>query len=95
MLAAALRDELDAGPNSVGAYKFDYGKTQYLATPLSFNAYVALHRQLTDEELVQLARQARRQVAPRGFWVIQFCSAVPSLAAQWREHALPDIELWG
>lgn len=95
MLAAALRDELDAGPNSVNAYKFDHRNAQYMATPLSFNAYVAVHRQLTDLELLRLSRQAGREVAPRGFWVIEFCSAIPALAAQWREQALPYLEING
>jgi hypothetical protein len=95
MLAAALRDELDAGPNSVNAYKFDHGNAQYLATPLSFNAYVAVHRQLTDLELARLSRQAGREVAPRGFWVIEFCSAIPTLVTHWREQALPYLEISG
>jgi hypothetical protein len=92
MLAAALREELGAaGPNSASEYRFDHGNSQYLATPLSFNALVAIHRLLTEGELAQLSRQMGRRVAPRGFWVIRFCSAVPSLAALWREYSLPHL----
>jgi hypothetical protein len=90
MLAAALRKELGAaGPNSASKHKFDHGNAQYLAIPLSFNALVAIYRPLTDRELAQLSRQEGRRTAPCGFWVIKFCSAVPSLAALWREYSLP------
>jgi hypothetical protein len=90
MLAAALRKELGvAGPNSARAFEFDHGNSQYLATPLSFNALVAIHRPLTEEELAQLARQEGRLTAARGFWIIKFCSAVPTLAALWRESPPP------
>jgi hypothetical protein len=90
MLAAALEEELGAaGPNSASEYKFDHGKAQYLAIPLSFNALVAIYRPLTDRELARLSQQQGRRMAPCGFWVIEFCSAVPSLAALWRKYSLP------
>ena len=47
------------GPNGV-----------YTGTPLSFGAYVALHRPMTKEELRRLKREQGRRVAIQGFYVV-------------------------
>jgi hypothetical protein len=84
-LRSALAKELVDGPNAHSEHEFDYGKARYLVTPLSFNAYLALHRPLTGEELARLSEQLGRMVAPHGFYVIAFCSAVPALVARLRD----------
>jgi hypothetical protein len=41
----------------------------YTGTPLSFDAYVALHRPMDKEELRRLRREQGRRVAAQGFFV--------------------------
>jgi hypothetical protein len=85
LLAEALLTELANGPNADKEVelKFDpdgncefltspaahVGDT-YTATPLSFDAYTALHRQMDQYELWRLAREQGRPVADRGFYVL-------------------------
>lgn len=81
-LAEALRTELLDGPNADKEVRFDGDMRAlyyddagpddvvYTATPLSFGAYVALHRPMTKEELKRLGREQGRQVAGKGFYVL-------------------------
>lgn len=82
-LAAALRaelvdepkpsKELTAGANGNTHAYVDPGVPSgsvYVATPLSFNGYTALHRPLTGEELKRLRREQDRLVADRGLYVV-------------------------
>jgi hypothetical protein len=80
-LADALRTELLDGPNADKEARFDRDMRPcdqacgpddvvYTGTPLSFGAYVALHRPMTKEELKQLRREQGRGVAGRGFYVL-------------------------
>ena len=80
-LADALRTELLDGPNAGKEARFDGDMRPcgpedvvYTATPLSFGAYVALHRPMTKEELKQLRRDQGRGVAGRGFYVLDILS---------------------
>jgi hypothetical protein len=75
-LGRALRNELIDGPNAASEYRFDYGKAQYTATPLSFKAYTAVHRPLTRGELARLSREQGRPARDRGFYVIEIRSGV-------------------
>ena len=75
-LADALRTELLDGPNANKAARFDADMRPcgpddvvYLGTPLSFGAYVALHRPMTREELKRLRREQGRRAAAKGFYV--------------------------
>lgn len=85
-LADALRTELVDGPNADKELRFDSdGNAQtdprvpsrvvYTATPLSFDAYTALHRPMTGGELSRLRREKGRPVAGRGFYVLDILSA--------------------
>jgi hypothetical protein len=78
----ALRSELVDGPNASSEYRFDYGKAQYTATPLSFKAHTAVHRPLTRSELARLSREQRRPVGERGFYVIEIRSGVSAFTRQ-------------
>jgi hypothetical protein len=80
-LAVALGAELLDGPNADKAARFDGdmrvcdqscgpSDVVYTATPLSFGAYVALHRLMTREELRRLRREQGRRVAARGLYVL-------------------------
>jgi hypothetical protein len=80
-LADALRTELLNGPNAGKVAWFDAdmrvcdgtcgpGDVVYTGTPLSFGAYVALHRSMTAEELKRLRREQGRRVAGQGFYVL-------------------------
>jgi hypothetical protein len=75
-LSRALRSELVDGPNAVSEYRFDYGKAQYTATPLSFKAYAVVHRPLTRDELARLSREQGRPARGCGFYVIEIRSGV-------------------
>jgi len=81
-LGRALRGELVDGPNAASEYRFDYGKAQYTATPLSFKAYTAIHRPLTRGELARLSREKSRPVRRRGFYVIEIRSGVTAFTRQ-------------
>ena len=85
LLAEALLTELADGPNADKEVelKFDSdGNCEFLtspaahvgdiytATPLSFDAYTALHRQMDHYELWRLEREQGRPVADRGFYVL-------------------------
>ena len=41
----------------------------YTGTPLTFDAYIALHRPMSKEELRRLRREQGRRVAALGFFV--------------------------
>lgn len=80
-LADALRTELLDGPNADKEARFDAdmrpcdqacgpNDVVYTGTPLSFGAYVAVHRPMTKEELERLRREQGRRVAGRGFYVL-------------------------
>jgi hypothetical protein len=80
-LAVALGTELLDGPNADKVARFDGdmracdqtcgpNDVVYTGTPLSFGAYVALHRPMTKEELQRLRREQRRRVAAKGFYVL-------------------------
>jgi hypothetical protein len=75
-LGRAVRSELVDGPNAASEYRFDYGKAEYTATPLSFRAYTAVHRPLTCGELARLSREQGRPARGRGFHVIEIRSGV-------------------
>ena len=75
-LAEALRTELLDGPNADKVARFDADMRPcgpddavYMGTPLSFGAYVALHRPMTNAELKRLRREQGRRVAVKGFYV--------------------------
>jgi hypothetical protein len=85
-LARCLATELAEGPNSDIEVIFNAemqvcsapplpGDTAYTATPLSFEAYTAVHRPLTSDELKQLAENAGAEVADRGFYVLDILPA--------------------
>ena len=80
-LAYALLTELLDGPNADKEARFDGDMRAcdptcgpddavYTATPLTFGAYVALHRRMTKEELKRLRQDQGRKVAGRGFYVL-------------------------
>jgi hypothetical protein len=75
-LGRALRSELVYGPNAASEYRFDYGKAQYTATPLSFKAHTAVHRPLTRGELARLSREQSRPVRDCGFYVVEIRAGV-------------------
>ena len=79
-LADALRTELLDGPNADKAVRFDGDMRPcdqtcgpddvvYTGTPLTFDAYIALHRPMSKEELKRLRREQGRRVAALGFFV--------------------------
>jgi hypothetical protein len=78
-LADALRTELLDGPNADKEIWFDAdmrplthpgGSRVYVAVPLTFDAYVAVHRPMTKEELGRLGKEQHRRVAAAGFFVL-------------------------
>jgi hypothetical protein len=77
-LAEALRTELLDGPNAAKEVGFDGDMRRihsdkgvvYTGTPLSFHAYLAIHRPMTADELRRLRRQEGRRVAERGCFVV-------------------------
>jgi hypothetical protein len=84
-LADALRTELLDGPNASKEARFDGdmracgpGDAVYTGTPLSFGAYVAIHRPMTKEELKRLRQEQGPKIAGRGFYVLDILS--PSAA---------------
>ncbi len=85
-LAEVLRTELADGPNARSELTFDGsahfwlsphsadGQT-YTATPLSFNAYTAVHRPLAARDLQRLERERARPAADAGFYVVDILPA--------------------
>jgi hypothetical protein len=81
-LAEALRAELSDGPNADKEVGFDADMRPclhaeacrvYAGIPLSFDAYVAVYRPLTKDELKRLQKEpGRRRVASSGFYVFDF-----------------------
>jgi hypothetical protein len=77
-LAAALGTELLNGPNARKEAFYDGDlrtcrreRAVYTATPLSYGAFVAVHRPLTGQELARLRREkGRRRVAAQGVHVL-------------------------
>lgn len=86
-LACALRTELANGPNTAKEIRFDSDvrtdtdpganseKVFYTATPLSFAAYTAVHRPMTEEEIERLGREQGHSMATRGFYVVDILPA--------------------
>lgn len=68
-LADCLGRELFHGPNAKSEYVFPIRGESYTATPLTFRAWTAVHRRLTEHELDRLAKQEDRQVESIGFLV--------------------------
>jgi hypothetical protein len=77
-LAAALGGELLNGPNVRKEAFYDAElracrreRAVYTATPLSYGAFVAVHRPLSADELARLRREkGRRRVSAQGFHVL-------------------------
>lgn len=91
-LAEALRTELANGPNADKEYKFDLYETRkpyvdpaapdppvYTATPLSFGAYIAIHRPMSKEELKRLRKQQGHS-ASRGFYMLDILTGDSGIA---------------
>lgn len=88
-LATALRTELSNSPNASNEIRFDSdvrtyegadadagpGGAAYTATPLSFGAYTAIHRPMTDDEISQLRREQSGPIADQGFYLIDILPA--------------------
>ena len=70
-LADALRTELLNGPNADKVVSFDAADRVYSSIPLTFDAYVAVYRSLTQDELRKLGRQERRRAAATGFYILE------------------------
>jgi hypothetical protein len=73
-LAAALREELTAGPNARAEYRFECKGVLYTATPLSFKALTAVHRPLDQAELERVAQKQHRPARDTGSFVIEIRS---------------------
>ena len=73
-LADCLRRELDHGPNADREYVFmvERQSYSYIATPLTFRAWTAVHRQLTRQELDRLEDEQNRRVEQFGFVIHDF-----------------------
>jgi hypothetical protein len=77
-LAVGLGTELLNGPNARKEAFYDADlrtcrreKAVYTATPLSYDAFVAVHRPLSEDELARLRREkGRRRALARGFHVL-------------------------
>ena len=87
-LADALRTELLDGPNADKEARFDADMRPcgqacgphdvvYTGTPLSFGAYVAVHRPMTKEELERLRRNRAASLPGRGFYVLDILPPAP------------------
>ncbi|MET9292599.1 hypothetical protein [Streptomyces sp. NPDC003077] len=73
-LADALEEELDDGPNRDAELTIDR-YNGYVATPLSFEGYTAVHRPLTQAECKRYADQAEREIAEKVFLVVDILKA--------------------
>ncbi len=77
-LAGVLGTELLNGPNARKEAFYDADlracrreRAVYTATPLSYDAFVAVHRPLAEDELARLRREKRRRRAlAQGFHVL-------------------------
>jgi len=77
-LAMVLGTELLNGPNARKEAFYDADlracrreKAVYTATPLSYDAFVAVHRPLSEDELARLRREkGRRRALAQGFHVL-------------------------
>ena len=88
-LDRVLADELADGPNADKEIRFDFacraqpyaehdtpaGRACYTATPLSFKAYTAIHRQMTQDELNRAVRETGNPAAELGFYVFEILAA--------------------
>src|ERR1700689_2383502 len=96
-LAEALGTELHNGPNGRKEAFYDAdlracgrGRAVYTATPLSYDAFVAVHRPLSADELARLRREkGRRRTFAVGFHVLDilhptgaFTRAVPLVGTE-------------
>ncbi len=97
-LAESLSSELREGPNADKEVRYQGSALGadhdgavpsdaiYTATPLSFLAYTAVHRPMTDAELARLQAHERRRVARCGFVVHDILAAESAIAR--RPHPL-------
>ena len=77
-LAVVLGTELLNGPNARKEAFYDADlracrreRAVYTATPLSYDAFVAVHRPLSEDELARLRREkGRRRALAQGFHVL-------------------------
>ena len=87
-LDRVLAAELADGPNADKEVRFnadgdaqwyaDYdadGRACYTATPLSFKAYTAIHRPMTEDELSRAGLEEGHPPAERGFYVFEILAA--------------------
>jgi hypothetical protein len=100
-LDRALAEELIDGPNADKEIRFDadggspvYSDpdlpgdvTYYIATPLSFKAYTAIHRPMTMDELSRTAEGKSNLASDHGFYVFDI---LPAESAFMRRTAGPD-----
>jgi len=88
-LDRVLAEELADGPNADKEIRFDSDggfhaypdddgpgdRVCYTATPLSFKAYTAIHRPMTEDEINRALREDGDPVADRGFYVLEILAA--------------------
>jgi hypothetical protein len=88
-LDRVLAEELADGPNADKEIRFDSdggayvyagnddadGGVGYTATPLSFKAYTAIHRPMTEAELSRVSWEQGDPAAERGFYVFEILPA--------------------
>jgi hypothetical protein len=87
-LDRVLAEELVDGPNADKEIRFDSdggsqpyadpdadGTGCYTATPLSFKAYTAIHRPMTEDELSGVSQGEGGPAAERGFYVFEILAA--------------------
>jgi hypothetical protein len=88
-LDRVLAEELMDGPNADKEIRFDSdgwpaayadhgdsdGRVSYTATPLSFKAYTAIHRPMTEDELSRVPEKTGEPAADRGFYVFDILAA--------------------
>jgi hypothetical protein len=89
VLHQVLATELDDGPNADKEIRFDsdgaawvftdhddsHGQPYYIATPLSFKAYTAIHRPMTRDELSWVAQEDGQAGIGLGFLVLEILAA--------------------
>ncbi|GEM_PF-4614293 len=88
-LNRVLAEELADGPNADKEIRFDSdggvqvfadpggpdGPVCYTATPLSYKAYTAIHRRMTEDELRRVSQQDGDPAADLGFYVFDILAA--------------------
>ncbi len=93
-LGSALRTELVAGPNADKEIRFDSkgrplageavdsADVVYMATPLSFQAYTAVHRPMTKDELDRLREEQGRSTYDCGLYLVDILPARAGIHSQ-------------